>query len=328
MNAPIILFTYNRPDHTRQTLEALAKNVGADESVLYIYCDGAKANASEKQKEKIAAVRELVDQFESRVKSQEPRLFKDVNVIKSEVNKGLANSIRGGVTEVLQKHGRVIVLEDDICTSPAFLNYMNTALDFYAGRKAVFSIGAYTYPPVKMQIPADYPFDTYVCLRNCSWGWATWLDRWEQVDWSVRNYDFVKNYPACTSALNRMGDDEFEMLYSQQEAGLDIWSIQFTMAHFENHAVAIYPCQSYVTNVGLDGSGSNCGVQEALQNKVLCENMQPRMVDVLYEDSRIINAFYNVNCRTKRPLWQKACNFVARKLGKKTLFVIKKKIYS
>ncbi len=322
MKAPIVLFTYNRPEHTNQTLKALVQNVGANESELYIYCDGPKVNASEEQLAKIAAVRSIAHEYTTL------GLFQEVFIIEAPTNKGLARSIREGVTEVLAKHGRVIVLEDDIYTSPAFLSYMNQSLDFYATRKAVFSIGAYTYPPTKMQIPADYPFDTYVCLRNCSWGWATWQDRWEQVDWNAMHYAEMKNHLALQQAFNRMGDDVFEMLQHQQEGKLDVWSILFTLAHFENHAVAICPCQSYVNNVGLDGSGSNCGVHDALQNNVLCKNMQPRMVDVLYEDTRVINAFYNVNCRTKRPIWQKACNFVARKLGIKPLFVIKKKVYA
>jgi hypothetical protein len=246
----------------------------------------------------------------------------------SETNKGLYRSVREGVTEILEQYGRVIVMEDDLQTSPAFLAYMNQALDFYEARKSVFSISGYNYPASKMQIPIDYPYDTYVSLRNASWGWATWKDRWEQIDWDVKVYDRVKNTPVMKEALNRMGDDEFEMLQMQQEGKLNIWSIQFTMAHYVNHAVAIYPMVSYVHNIGNDGSGENCGATNALDNALLSQNEQPRLVDILYEDSRLINAFYNVNCRTKRPLWQKAINFIARKLGKKAPFVIKKKVYA
>ena len=129
------------------------------------------------------------------------------------------------------------------------------------------------------------------------------------------------------AALNRMGDDEFDLLLQRMEYGLNIWSIQFTIAHFVNHAVAVYPVHSYVHNMGNDGSGENCGSTHTLDNAVLCANAEPKFVDILYEDSRIINAFYNVNCRTPRPLWQKACNWLARKIGKTVPFTIKRKIY-
>ena len=110
------------------------------------------------------------------------------------------------------------------------------------------------------------------------------------------------------------------------EKGLNIWSIQFTIAHFVNHAVAIYPVQSYVHNIGNDGSGENCGATHALDNATLSTNMEPKFIDILYEDRRIINAFYNVNCRTRRPLWQRGCNWIARKMGKPIPFVIKRPI--
>lgn len=316
--APIVLFVYNRPDHTLRTLQALQHNTLAAQSTLHIFADGPKENASTALLDKIRVVRDVISA---------EKWCGEVFLHISETNKGLYRSVRDGVTEILEQYGRVIVMEDDLQTSPAFLAYMNQALDFYEARKSVFSISGYNYPASKMQIPIDYPYDTYVSLRNASWGWATWKDRWEQIDWDVKVYERVKNTPILKVALNRMGDDEFEMLQMQQEGKLNIWSIQFTMAHFVNHAVAIYPTVSYVHNIGNDGSGENCGATSALDNVLLSLNEHPRLVDILCEDSRLINAFYNVNCRKKRPLWQKAINFIARKLGKKAPFVIKKKVY-
>ncbi len=316
--APIALFVYNRPEHTRKTLQALQQNKLACESVLHIYADGLKENATEDIKQRVTEVRNLI-------RSQQ--WCGKVVLHESEQNKGLYLSVRQGVTEVVEQYGKVIVMEDDLQTSPAFLSYMNGALDFYEKYKSVFSISGYNYPAGRMTFPADYSYDTYVCLRNSSWGWATWADRWQQVDWNVKAYDTIKKTPAMREALNRMGDDEFEMLWQRMEGGLNIWSIQFTIAHFVNHAVAIYPVCSYVHNIGNDGSGENCGVTQTLDNSVLSTNESPRFVDVLYEDGRIINAFYNVHCRVRRPIWQKIVNTIYRKMGKQVPFVIKKKIY-
>lgn len=40
--APVILFTYNRPEHTKRTIEALAANELAAETDLYVFSDAAK----------------------------------------------------------------------------------------------------------------------------------------------------------------------------------------------------------------------------------------------------------------------------------------------
>lgn len=301
--SPIVLFAFARPDHTIHTLEALSANTLAAKSHLYIYVDGPKDGASADLIARNQEVRKIV-----RLK----QWCGEVDIIEQNTNKGLAKSIRDGVTDVISKYGRVIVMEDDLVTSPAFLSYMNKALDFYEGYPAVFSIGAYAYPQQRLAIPNDYDYDTYACLRNCSWGWATWRDRWEKTDWSASHYQYMKDHPAVKEAFNRMGDDEFEMFWMQQERGLDIWSIFFTMAHFEHHAVAIIPCKSYVDNIGLDGSGENCGTDYALRHEQLNQNENPHFLDIIYEDKRIINAFYNVNCRKRLPIWKRAINRIYR----------------
>ena len=303
--APIVLFVYARPQHTQRTLEALSANTLAPKSRLIIYVDGVKEDASETTRKNNSLVKNIV---------KEKQWCGEVEIHETMTNKGLAQSIRDGVSEVVERYGRVIVMEDDLVTSPAFLSYMNKALDFYEQYPAVFSIGGFTPPPQRMSIPSDYGFDTYVCLRNCSWGWATWKDRWTKIDWAAKNYPLVKGKASMTEALNRMGDDEFEMLRSQQERGLNIWSILFTLSHFENHAVAILPCKSYVENIGLDGSGENSGIQKSLSHKTLNEQEKPNFLNIIYEDKRIINAFYNTNCYKRLPVWKRAINRIYRKL--------------
>ncbi len=315
--APIVLFAYQRPLHTQRTLESLYNNFLANRSILYVYVDAPKKGATDEQIEKNKEVRRIV---------RSKQWCGEVHVIEQSINQGLAASIRNGVSEIVQKYGCVIVVEDDLQLSPAFLDYMNKALHFYESYPAVFSIGGYTYPEAKMAIPADYSYDTYVCLRNCSWGWATWKDRWEKIDWSATRYQTLKASKAMREAFNRMGDDEFDMFYAEQERGLNIWSIFFTMAHFEHHAVAIYPCKSYVDNIGLDGSGENCSINPSLNHTDLSIEANPRFVDVLYEDSRIVNAFYNVNSRTSLPLWKRAVNRIWKQMRGKPLF-LKKKVY-
>jgi hypothetical protein len=316
--APIVLFTYNRPEHTKLTLEALKKNYLANNSTLYIYCDGSRDNMNDANISNISQVRQIV---------RMEQWCGSVNIIESENNKGLAKSIKTGVSEIVLKYGKVIVMEDDLVTSPAFLTYMNKALDYYENYKSVFSISAYCLPASKFKVPEDYKYDVFVSLRNSSWGWGTWYDRWQQINWDVKVYETIRNTETIKQAFNRGGDDVFDLLEMQQSGKLNIWSIQFTVAHFVNHAVSIVPTLSYVDNIGHDGSGENCLPGNGLKNQALNNNENVKFLDVLYEDKQVINAFYNAYCRIKRPLWQKIINRLSRTLGRNNVFSIKRKIY-
>ena len=325
--APVIIFNYNRPDHSMQTWDALSRNLFAAETELYLYCDGPKATASDEMCQRIAELHAQAKQYA--IDAPKAGKFKAVHVVCAEKNKGLANSIIGGVTDVINKHGRVIVLEDDLLTSPYFLNYMNTALDKYDSYPSVFTISANRPPVNKMAIPADYEYDVFVSLRPFSTGWATWKDKWEKIDWSLDYLDEFLKHPEQIRAFNRGGDDMTYMLCLQRDGKIDSWAIRYSFQHFFHHAVAILPCIPYVDNIGFDGSGIHSGNDERdYRNNVAAAPKNPRMPDVVYEDSRIINAFYNRYCLTKRPLWQKVINTIYRKLGKPVPFVIKKKIYS
>jgi hypothetical protein len=316
--SPIVLFTYNRPRHTLSTLQALSKNELASKSTLYIYCDGPKPCAPETTLDAIREVRKIV---------REKHWCREVYITEYDTNKGLANSIKEGIDNVFRKSERIIVMEDDLITSPSFLNYMNEALNYYQNRKTVFSISGYNLPPGKLKIPEDYPYDVYVSLRNSSWGWATWKDRWEQVDWKLTVFDEISSNKNIIEAFNRGGEDVYPMLMAQKSGALDIWSIQFTLAHFVNHAVSISPVVSYVDNIGLDASGEHCKPDTSLKNPMLNENKHPEFLDVLYEDKRIINAYCSAFYPYKRPVWQKMVNRISRILGGKNVYTLKKKVY-
>ena len=318
--APIIVFCYNRPWHVEQTLEALSRNELADQSVLYIYCDGPKVDASDEMQQRIAEVRQVV---------RKRQWCKEVHIVEAMKNKGLANSIIDGVTDVVNRHGKVFVLEDDLVSSPYMLKFVNQALDYYHDYAGVFSISVNRPPLSKMQIPEDYDYDVFACLRSFSTGWGTWKDRWNKVDWSMKDFDSNKKNPHMLRALNRKGEDFVSMMQMQEDGLIDSWAVRFCFAHFKHHAVAILPCKSYVTNIGFDGTGTHSGtVLNVYENDLSQSVANPRMLDIVYEDDRIINAFYSCYCSIKRPFWLKMINFAARKLGKKPPFVIKKKVYA
>lgn len=324
--APVVIFNYNRPDHSLQVWDALSRNQYASETDLYLYCDGPKANVSEEMRQRITELHALAKQYS--IDAPKTGKFKTVHVECAEANKGLANSIIGGVTEVIAKHGRVIVLEDDLLTSPYFLKYMNEALERYDSRKAVFTICANRPPLNKIQITEDYEYDVFVSQRPMSTGWATWADRWEQVNWTMGYLSSLLNNPNQIDALNRLGKDMLYMLQLQRDHKIDSWAVQYGYAHFANHAVAIMPCASYVDNIGFDGTGIHSGKDgKDHRNNVSLAPENPRWLDVLYEDKRIINAFYAYCNIYKLPFWKKVIRKIYRMVGAIPPACVEPKVY-
>lgn len=247
MKAPVVVFVYNRPDHARQTLKALNDNRLASETDLFIYADNAK---NEKGRAKVDATRKVVDDFAA------DNHFKSTTVIKADVNKGLADSIINGVTDVIRRYQRVIVVEDDLTTSMDFLEYMNDALDYHALNKNIWSISAYT---PQLSHLRKYNHDTYMCYRASSWGWATWLDRWETVDWSIADYDSFMKDKKAQAHFNLGGGDMTRMLADWHEGRNHSWAIRWCYCQSRQNKLTVYPRDSRVTNTGCDDSGTHSG---------------------------------------------------------------------
>jgi len=238
--APIVLFVYNRPEHTRQTIEYLAKNKLVENSQLFIFSDGPK---NEEDSEKIRLVREIIGNTTG---------FAGIEIKAREKNVGLANSVISGINDVLKLYERVIVLEDDMISSPYFIKYMNDLLEFYEKDKRIFSVTGYTFP---IKIPERYSYDIYLSPRASSWGWGTWKNRWEGVDWEINDYvNFIQN-KSMVKSFNRGGEDLTKMLINQKEGKIDSWSIIWSYNHFKNNAFCVYPVKSKIKNIGADLSG-------------------------------------------------------------------------
>jgi hypothetical protein len=239
--APIALFVYNRPEHTKVSIDALSKNVLASESDLFIFSDGAKNNGDW---EAVLKVRDIC---------RNTKGFKSISIFENKTNKGLASNIIDGITKIFTTNDSVICLEDDLVTTEGFVEYMNNALDFYKD-KDIFSISGYS-PPI--EIPASYGFSTYCAMRNCSWGWATWRTKWNAVDWKVSDFkQFISNKTLCKS-FETAGNDTVIMLLKQQMGLISSWSIRFNYAAFQAGEPTIYPVRSLISNAGIDGSGTN-----------------------------------------------------------------------
>lgn len=244
---PIVLFTYNRPDHTRLTIESLRNNRGAADSEIYVFSDGPKKADHAAAVAKVRTYLKTIDGFGA------------VHIVERERNMGLAASVIAGTTQVLKTRSACIVVEDDMLSAPNFLEFMNAALSTYRDRPDIFSVTGYNYP---LPIPADYARDAYLSYRSSSWGWGTWADRWSKVDWAVSDYDRFLSSRSEQELFARGGDDLAPMLKLQMEGKLDSWSIRFDYAHYKHNALCLHAVRSKIQNIGFDGSGVHCGVSD------------------------------------------------------------------
>lgn len=241
--APIVVFAFNRLDSLQSTINSLLCNEEASLSDLFVFVDGPRTKVDGESKK--------VDQVKEYVKSIAG--FKSLTYSFSEVNKGLGPSIIAGVTEIINKYGCAIVLEDDLMFSPNFLSYMNQGLEKYKEENKVFSICGYSN---LVKCPKDYHSDFYFCTRSSSWGWATWADRWNSVDWVLEPF---ASYQKHASSFNKWGgSDCWKMLNEWHEGGNKSWAIRFCFAQYLQDKVSLFPLKSLVQNDGFDGAGTNC----------------------------------------------------------------------
>lgn len=240
MLAPIVLFVYNRPLHFVRVIQALRNNKLAKESELIIYSDAPK---DESEVQRVKEVRNLIANIDG---------FKNITVILRDVNLGLSRSIISGVTEVLEKYDRVIVLEDDLVASPFFLDFMNAGLEKYSDNTQVVCVHGYVYPCHK-PLPANF----FIRGADC-WGWGTWRD-----SWSIFNPDGLCLLDEL-KRLDLMSEFDFsgaysfsQMLKNQISGKNDSWAIRWHASAFIKNKLTLYPGRSLISNIGNDGSGSH-----------------------------------------------------------------------
>lgn len=243
--APLILFTYNRLKETKKTIENLIKADLFSQTDIYIYSDGPKNLETE---ELVKNVREYLKGLSG---------YKNIKIVYSKINKGLAKSIIQGVTEIIKEYDVVIVLEDDLLISKDFLIYMNDALNIYKNRDEIWSISGFG---PNINIPSDYKEDIYLTLRGCSWGWGTWRDRWQTVEWEIKDFEKMKKSNKLKKRFNSSGNDMFKMLELQMLNKINSWAIRWCYTQFKQQKYTIYPIISKVKNIGFGEDATHGGI--------------------------------------------------------------------
>ncbi|MDD2366332.1 MAG: glycosyltransferase family A protein [Desulfuromonadaceae bacterium] len=287
--APIVLFAYNRLRHLQLTVESLQQNLLSHQSELIVFSDGAKSSVDI---ESVLKVRSYLTTVSG---------FKRVTVIEREYNYGLACSIITGVTEIIEKFGKIIVIEDDMVSSPFFLSYMNSALNMYLHDEKVVSIHGYIFP-VAEELPESFFLKYTAC-----WGWATWERGWKLFEADGQKLLQRLNEEGLTRAFDLDGAYPYtDMLKDQIKGKNNSWAIRWQASAFLNDRLTLYPGRPLIKNIGHDGTGTHPNITEHFSVKV--SESLVRMERIPIEENGIAmkllqNYFWSVRPTIAQKIW-------------------------
>jgi hypothetical protein len=295
--APIALFVFNRPEHTRRTLKFLQANLLAEESRLFIYADAAK---TEKDEENVQAVNEIIASVDG---------FKSIKIIRQQQNLGLAQSIINGVTELINEYGKVIVFEDDLLSSPYTLQYFNEALNRFQNEDKVMHISAYMYPLAF----ADDLEETFFYRAVHSWGWATWQKSWNNfnpdIDDLMQQFDNQK--------INQFSV-EGKMNFWNQMKGFkagknNSWAIRWYASVFLKQGLSLNPSKSLIHNIGHDGTGIHSNIEN-----IYAVNIHQHAItafpDLIKENNKAYEMVRNFLANRKGSFLQRILRFIKQRM--------------
>lgn len=291
--APILLFVYSRPEHTRRVLSSLLSNELAAKSILYIYSDAPRL---ESDRTAVNEVRKIINSVKG---------FKQVFIVERTENFGLAQNIIDGVTSIVNRYGRIIVLEDDLIVSPYFLDFMNDALDVYEDEPRVGHIQACDFTGAALP-------DTFLIKWTGSWGWATWRRAWaffnpdgnyllkeiyaRKLDYT---FDFDGKYPYT------------RMLKRQTQGKNNSWAIRWNASLFLSDILSLNVGKSLVANMGFDGSGTNCGGGNLFKSSIYDKRLKVERINPIEENALARKAYSDYYARNYS-FWAKAIRRIKR----------------
>lgn len=259
MLAPIVIFAFNRPEALEHMLTSLKNNPEYTQSDKYFFIDGPRTENE----------RKIVDRVEFIARKESS------NVIRNQKNLGLGSNIIKGVSQILTNYDSAIILEDDLILQPGFLQYMNEGLEYFKNDKNILAVCGYS---LKIKVPQNYKSSVYLADRASSWGWATWKDRWKEIDWNVSDWNKFSQDKKSVKAFKHAGSDMYSMLYDFMEGRNHSWAIRFCYHQFRHNMHSVHPTKSLVDNEGFGETATNCR-QKYSRFKIDITSHNPILID-------------------------------------------------
>jgi len=242
MPSPILFFVYKRLQSCINTINSLKNCPLAKDSILHIYSDGAK---SEIDKLLVDDLRKYLFTITG---------FKEIIIVKRTKNFGVDYNIIEGIKEASFLYENFIIIEDDLIFSKNFLIFMNEALETYKSSKSIISISGFSFIN---KFPANYKYDVYFTKRSWSWGWATYSNKVQDIDWEISDFHEIENNKTLQHEFNKGGSDLYNMLKKTMQGEIRAWDIRFFYHQFKYDYLTIYPLKSKTNNLGFGKNASN-----------------------------------------------------------------------
>ncbi|MCD7973134.1 MAG: glycosyltransferase [Candidatus Azobacteroides sp.] len=291
---PIALFVYNRLSHLKRTIACLQKNILAAESDLYIFSDGAK---NEKDREKVKEVRTFIHSVTG---------FKNITIIEKDKNHGLAASVIAGVSFLVEKYGKVIVMEDDLESSPYMLSYFNDALNFYENNEKVMHIGGYMYPIDLSELP-----ETFFFRVATSWGWATWQRAWEHFEPDIEKLNEQFNPRKISDFSIDCSENFWKQFQHFRKGKNNSWAIRWYASIFLHGGVCLHPSVSMTNNIGNDASGTHSDATDMYQTPLSTKRITG-FSDNIEENKEAYQKIKHFYRTRKGSLWKRGIRFLRK----------------
>ena len=237
--APVLITAFNRDFHFNETLKELSKNDEAKNTCLYISIDGWIDEEDKKKQENII-------KFAKKYSNK----YLSLKIQQQSKNLGLSKNITESITNIINQHGKIIVVEDDIIVSRAFLKFMNDSLNYYEKKKKIWHIAAYNIVNDKKKLNEIF----LLRLMNC-WGWGTWKDRWFYYEKNpkkiIENFSKqqINDFNLCATNVY------WDQIIDNYEGTINTWAIFWYATIFKNSGLCVNPWFSYTKNIGFDGTG-------------------------------------------------------------------------
>ena len=297
--SPIILFVYSRPEYTLQTLESLAQNPEARHSDLFVFADGAKPNATPEQIKKIQEARAVV---------KSKQWCKSVTVFESEKNKGLANSIIGGVTEILKKYDCAIVLEDDLLLSKYFLSFMNDALDTYADNEKIGGVGASNY-----FCPPEVVKENFFLRTPDTYGWGIYRRSWQYFNGDPQFLLKEIEKRGLQKRLNMENSINLVRMMREQSVGkVDSWAVRWCASALLQDFLFFYPQTAMSRHEGFAGGTNFTGHEEFHDELVDLATEKNTVLKISLQENKTALQEYIKHHKKTNGLWARGLSTLKR----------------
>lgn len=240
-NTPILLISFNRPDHTWRVFEEIKKQ---KPTCLFVFQDAPRRDRIE-DVDNCRAVRKIF--------SESIDWDCELKTFYAQDNLGCGRGPSSAITWFFQNVEQGIIFEDDCLPHPDFFNYCEILLEDYRENKKISLIGGANFQDGIKRGDGSYYFSAG---HHGTWGWATWKDRWSQFDYLISNIETsafkvtIKRY-----FKNRIQKRYWLDIYFQVKKDQFLnscWDYQFTFSYWKNNQLAIIPNQNLICNIGFD----------------------------------------------------------------------------